>query len=358
MDRSLEAISAKLGITNNPPASSALKELTGAEDRKLVAFEERVEATHWVYVLLLRDGYFYVGTTNSLERRMLEHLKGQASAAKMVVLHPVEALIACFQGDREAENAMTLRMMLIFGWERVRGGSWAYPSMSEPPKELESLVRRLDMPPLKQLPILKLCARCKALGHVTSNCSKLNEEDELSAKFGSLRLSREPMGAVDIALAETSSAYAKMRPGDFKKEPSCYIFAKVSTSGIITINGLYATDGKMLFGISCEKEVEKISWQGRGQVEAVLQVLKIVDLYDLTQNWKDITIAFRSQYPLTSITEGRSGEYKNSDLILQGHHLKTELEKNGAKIRFLCSENVQWNSTGSAELDKLIARFT
>lgn len=78
----------------------------------------------YVYILLLEEGYWYIGITNRIKRRFLKHFteKGSAFTRK----HPPIAIAGIIpQGTSALEDKVTLIYMAKFGFEKVTGGIWA-----------------------------------------------------------------------------------------------------------------------------------------------------------------------------------------------------------------------------------------
>jgi putative endonuclease len=49
---------------------------------------------YWVYILLCKDGTFYTGVTNNLERRMAEHSNGRSTTCYTFSRRPVRLVYA------------------------------------------------------------------------------------------------------------------------------------------------------------------------------------------------------------------------------------------------------------------------
>jgi predicted GIY-YIG superfamily endonuclease len=101
------------------------------------------EGKYFVYVLQLQGGKFYVGTTDNIYSRLLDHKLQNASSAVWVRTHgPVERVVEIVRDSpRDAETYKTMEMMDMFGYENVRGSSWCKADMSGPPTPLASFAR-------------------------------------------------------------------------------------------------------------------------------------------------------------------------------------------------------------------------
>lgn len=100
-------------------------------------------ARYFTYVLLLQNGKMYVGNTDNIYQRLLEHCLMSPSAAVWVREHgPVARVVEiCRNCTREDETYKTLEYMSLFGWEHVRGAAWCRPEMRAPPVPLAEFTR-------------------------------------------------------------------------------------------------------------------------------------------------------------------------------------------------------------------------
>lgn len=87
--------------------------------------------SYWVYVLkqqTRRGGYYYVGCTRSLFRRLNQHADGGgAVCTRKFTYKMIVALYKIDDGTHlEKERDITLKLMYMFGrqWWTVRGGPW------------------------------------------------------------------------------------------------------------------------------------------------------------------------------------------------------------------------------------------
>jgi len=76
-----------------------------------------------VYVLLLKNAHFYVGLTQKLKKRVLQHYTG-AGAAWTRKYQPLEVLEVFPNGSFLMENKVTRDYMNRYGKDRVRGGKY------------------------------------------------------------------------------------------------------------------------------------------------------------------------------------------------------------------------------------------
>lgn len=102
--------------------------------RALAAARTDPESKYFVYALLLQDGRIYVGQTDNIYQRLLDHFAMTKFAAQWVRLHgpPVRVLEILVDVDKDAENYLTLSYIAKFGADSVRGGSWHSVFTREP----------------------------------------------------------------------------------------------------------------------------------------------------------------------------------------------------------------------------------
>lgn len=103
-----------------------------------------------VYVLACELGKYYVGLTNDIHRRMLEHECGDGSVWTRLY-RPIE-LIHETPGNLYKETALTLIYMRKHGWDNVRGGAYTQVNMGAPhvfnfTEEEAELYRYQPIPP-------------------------------------------------------------------------------------------------------------------------------------------------------------------------------------------------------------------
>jgi predicted GIY-YIG superfamily endonuclease len=116
--------------------------------------------TLFVYVLRLKDGMYYVGTTNDVERRYRQHCEGAGSAwTKLhppVVLFCQERAVSPFHEDGKVKE-----LMAEHGIDRVRGGSYCQVRLPDEKRAaLEEELRHAQ----------GACLRCGRAGHWAAGC--------------------------------------------------------------------------------------------------------------------------------------------------------------------------------------------
>jgi predicted GIY-YIG superfamily endonuclease len=118
--------------------------------------------TYTIYVLKLMSDKYYIGKTKrSVNERLAEHLSGQGS--QWTKLYPPLEIIEQQLGDALAEESMTLKYMMKYSIEQVRGGSWT--QIKFPKTELDSLQKRIAS-------LQDRCYKCNNVGHFAKFCPR------------------------------------------------------------------------------------------------------------------------------------------------------------------------------------------
>jgi hypothetical protein len=103
---------------------------------------------YFTYVLLLQNGKFYVGTSNNVYNRLLDHHLMSTCSSLWVREHgPVQRVVEVVRNCAyDDETYKTLEYMSMFGWQNVRGASYCRPSMRSPPAALAEFRRNPNRP--------------------------------------------------------------------------------------------------------------------------------------------------------------------------------------------------------------------
>jgi predicted GIY-YIG superfamily endonuclease len=76
-----------------------------------------------LYVLELEGGNYYIGITHHLNVRLAQHYAG--TGAKWTKLFkPLKLVEVVMDASRTMEDEITKKYMLLYGHDKVRGGSW------------------------------------------------------------------------------------------------------------------------------------------------------------------------------------------------------------------------------------------
>ena len=117
---------------------------TSVRLRRTLAKRKRdPSARYFTYTLLLRDGNVYVGSTDNVYVRLLDHYLMTSSSSVWVREHgPVQRVLEIVEDSTaNDEKYKTLEYMSMFGWERVRGAGWCRSQMRSAPAALDTFVR-------------------------------------------------------------------------------------------------------------------------------------------------------------------------------------------------------------------------
>lgn len=88
----------------------------------------------WIYILKLENDNYYVGVTSNHINRLKAHKRGRG-ALWTQVNKPIETMYLKEIPENKAkalERAITLSIMALVGWEKVRGGGWSQVKMGCP----------------------------------------------------------------------------------------------------------------------------------------------------------------------------------------------------------------------------------
>lgn len=98
---------------------------------------------YYTYVLLLQNEAVYVGSTNSLYIRLMEHLCDSERSSQWVRMHgPVIRVLEVIKNSKaDDECYKTLEYMTLFGWQSVRGANWCKIDLRGPPSALAKFER-------------------------------------------------------------------------------------------------------------------------------------------------------------------------------------------------------------------------
>lgn len=148
-------------------------------ERVLCALERDAEdaESHLLYVLRLKDGSVYVGSTKNIERRMREHAAGESSV--WVKKHGIDfftppVTIKIWNvNPRDAEDQTVIALMKEFGMENVRGGSFSQTHFDRHRRqEIERRMRHKD----------EKCFRCGG-NHFIRFCPKPREKPQETSPY-------------------------------------------------------------------------------------------------------------------------------------------------------------------------------
>ena len=84
-----------------------------------------------VYILQLKEGKYYVGFSENVEKRIASHFCGGGS--EWIKKYAPEKVIDVRSGGKLLEKLVTIECMCKYGWECVRGGPWSACEMKNAP---------------------------------------------------------------------------------------------------------------------------------------------------------------------------------------------------------------------------------
>lgn len=105
-----------------------------------------------IYILKLECGKYYVGQSKNFHERIKKHFSGQGSAwtkkySPIEILTQRELSTSYWRDALEIENELTLELMILVGWENVRGGNWSTIQLKNKPQALEYLPSQTKLNP-------------------------------------------------------------------------------------------------------------------------------------------------------------------------------------------------------------------
>ena len=128
--------------------------------QRINTVQQVAQSSDVIYVLELERGKYYVGRTNSIDRRMEEHRRGEG--AEWTKRHKIVKLIQTFPvGSDLDEDLRTKEMMIKYGIQNVRGGTYCRIWLTR--QEIEFLSKEF-------LSAKDVCYKCGAPGHYIKDC--------------------------------------------------------------------------------------------------------------------------------------------------------------------------------------------
>jgi predicted GIY-YIG superfamily endonuclease len=113
-----------------------------------------------IYVLKLKEGRYYVGSSDNVDKRYQEHLDGKGSSwtkkYKPIALEKTHKNVSSFEEDK-----VTKQYMSKYGINKVRGGSYVKIKLSE--EETNSLKKEIRAANGE-------CTQCGRKGHFVKDC--------------------------------------------------------------------------------------------------------------------------------------------------------------------------------------------
>jgi hypothetical protein len=90
---------------------------------------------NYIYVLKLINDKYYIGRTSNIQKRILQHTtKSGSSYTKK--FKPIDIIEITNEISIDDENNKTIEMMKLYNWQNVRGGTWCYINLNNPPLQV------------------------------------------------------------------------------------------------------------------------------------------------------------------------------------------------------------------------------
>lgn len=218
--------------------------------------------TFTIYTLLLTNDKYYVGKTKlDPEVRLQQHLTDK-SAVWTSKYRSLNVINTFKSNDSFAEDKRTKEMMMEYGIENVRGGS--YCSVELPGWQVKALEHEFES-------INGQCYKCKKVGHISKNCDKYHKD--LAQKtneyyLNSLKpITRKSHQAVDIEYKGIDRIIYEIKQVDNYISKIEKLNVKIKQTNINTnlykVNGVTRVAPSELFGIKLitkEQIFEIIIW--------------------------------------------------------------------------------------------------
>jgi hypothetical protein len=121
-----------------------------------------------IYILKLREGKYYVGKSDNVQKRFQQHLEGQGSAwtkkYSPIKIQQTITNASPFDEDRYVKECMSK-----YGVDNVRGGSYTQISLGDGvTAQIEKEIRGAT----------DKCMKCGESGHFVSNCTETAQPEE------------------------------------------------------------------------------------------------------------------------------------------------------------------------------------
>lgn len=118
-----------------------------------------------IYILQLTGKNWYVGKTSNLDKRYLQHLRGEGSAWTRKY-PPLQIFETIENANIFDEDKYVKIYMSKYGINRVRGGSYISINLSK--SQIQNLEREIRM-------ARNECLNCGKQGHFAKNCNEFNK---------------------------------------------------------------------------------------------------------------------------------------------------------------------------------------
>jgi predicted GIY-YIG superfamily endonuclease len=121
------------------------------------------EPVQLIYILELKGGRYYVGSSTNIAQRLFQHFSGKGSAWTKKY-HPIQVVGIRSRNSLFTEDNVTKEYMLIYGIDNVRGGCYCSPIL--PSSTIQLLKRELWAARAQGY----FCFRCGDTNHGIIDC--------------------------------------------------------------------------------------------------------------------------------------------------------------------------------------------
>lgn len=128
-----------------------------------------------IYRLTLADGKYYVGRTNNIQRRFLEHSLGVGANWTKIYPPTSNIVITSPLHKPQDEDAAVKEMMTEHGIDNVRGGSYCNCNLTS---------TQYDMLLTEAIRSASICAKCLRAGHMERQCTAKHAYTEKCSRCG------------------------------------------------------------------------------------------------------------------------------------------------------------------------------
>lgn len=111
--------------------------------QKYMMIKHSLDAKYFTYVLLLQNGCIYVGNSDNIYSRLMEHFELSPMSSCWVREHgPVVRVLEIMKSSiKDDELYKTMEWCDIMGWEKVRGAGYCRVDVLQPPPPLANFRR-------------------------------------------------------------------------------------------------------------------------------------------------------------------------------------------------------------------------